>query len=283
MTDASVPWVQIKCLDGQPCSKDITLWYAPRATEGKAPCVFHISHGRNGPGQLLHFVSTTPGSPQTRTCAWTHEHLIVALITRLNALQDLKPLKMRKAALDSLLDAMTYLMAPEDARITGGSDEMRAAINGAHQALNEAGVTGSLNMPLVERIHAQTRENAALREQVKGLEAALRRERDERITAVHYAVEIADHAESCGIVRTPAFDLAEQRVRTIRAQDTPIPALVAERDKALKRVEELEAVAASAAALLETHHKGSDSTGRTIGQDLSNLRKALKNKTESEG
>lgn len=55
--------------------------------------------------------------------------------------------------------------------------------------------------------------------------------------AVHYANEIADHANKCGVVSSPAFELSVARVREIRERDTPIPGLLRDLAEARLRVE----------------------------------------------
>jgi hypothetical protein len=115
-------WARVTCLDGQPCSGGLTLERHARMT-GKAPAVYRLTFtpplNRHYPTEIRF---RTSGRPE----GWTHQHLLLVLINRLTALQELKPSRMRGLALDELLGALTYLTAPEDAKITGGADEVVA-------------------------------------------------------------------------------------------------------------------------------------------------------------
>jgi hypothetical protein len=130
-------WARVTCLDGQPCSEGLTLERHARMT-GKAPAVYRLTFtpplSRHYPTEIRF---RTSGRPE----GWTHQHLILVLINRLTALQELKPSRMRGLALDGLLGALTYLTAPEDAKITGGADEvvaLRAQVKELETQLAEA-------------------------------------------------------------------------------------------------------------------------------------------------
>jgi hypothetical protein len=115
-------WTKVTCLDGQPCGQDFEL--IRRERTGKAPSEYQFRY-RNLQyhPQTIRFRNDDNWLGKT---GWTHQHLVLALINRLTALQELKPNRMRGLALDELLGALTYLTAPEDAKITGGADEVVA-------------------------------------------------------------------------------------------------------------------------------------------------------------
>lgn len=81
---------------------------------------------------------------------------------------------------------------------------------------------------------------AALQSRLLAVEADARRTRDMLISATHYATEIADHADKCGVVSTPAYEVAVTRVRIIRESDTPVPALTRQLTEALAKLAEVE-------------------------------------------
>lgn len=100
------------------------------------------------------------------------------------------------------------------------------------------------------------------------LTADVARWKDKALAAIHYATEIADHAEACGIVRSPAYNLAEQRVRAVRECDTPIPGLIKERDAA-----RAEAEALRSELMEERNHR---EKGESVMRELTKQRDALK-------
>jgi hypothetical protein len=95
-------WIRITGLDGQPCSRDVVLWCLK--LPGRAPARYRLALSHGTPSELQFH-----GDPLREPPGWTHQHLLLALINRLTAVQELKPLTERAAALDSLRDALTHL------------------------------------------------------------------------------------------------------------------------------------------------------------------------------